>query len=385
MYDFNFVNPTRLIFGRGVVGQIGAVTAGYGKRALLVTGRTSARESGAYDTVIRNLEEEGIAHEELPGILPNPRLAPCIEGAEICKNRGIEVVIGLGGGSVLDSAKAIAAGACYDGDLWDFFEHKAEIAQALPVIGIMTVAATGSEYNRITVVKNEALHRKAGLWNEHLFPKVSLIDPELTFSVSARYTAYGGVDIISHVLERYLSGKPEPLLQLRFKEVLITTVMESVEKAQAEPTDYEARSTLMWASSLACSGLFDVGVMESDIPAHIIDTEAAGFSDHAHGAGLAVLLPAVMRYYVNRFPYTIARFAAEVMGVKSGGNRSQIDLALAGIVAFRAWLDKIGCPITLKELGIEAEAFEEIARRVDENEEGPDYADTMGILRQYER
>lgn len=383
MHNFELINPTKLIFGRGVVDQVGTETLRYGKRVLLVMGRNSAHHSGAYDTVCRSLRDCGLEVFELSGVLPNPRLSTCLEGVQVCKDNAVEVVIGLGGGSVLDSAKAIAAGACYAGNLWDFFEKKAEISTALPVVGIMTLAATGSEYNRITVIKNEEQHKKIGLWNEHLFPRVSLVDPELTFSVPPLYTAYSGVDIISHVLERYVTAGEQSLIQQRFKEALMRSVKENVETAQADPTDYEARSTLMWASSLACSSLFDAGIAGSDIPAHIIDTEAASFSDHAHGAGLAVLLPAVMTFYLQRHLPALIRFTRQVMGLERTGDVSDEAYAALGIEAFRLWLDRIGCPITVKALGIDRSHFSQIARQVDENAEGPDEKDTLGILETY--
>jgi len=383
MERFEFVVPTEIRFGRGVVEQVGIEASRFGRRCLLVTGGSSARKSGLLDQVTARLRESSIEVFELTGILPNPRLGACYEGIELCKQHSIEVIVALGGGSVLDSAKTVAAGALDNGDVWDFFEKKREIRAALPVVSIMTVAATGSEFNRITVIKNEKLHKKIGLWNSHLFPRVSLLDPELTFTVPAAQTAYGGMDIISHVLERYLNGSPPPLIQLRFKEALIRSVMESVERAQARPEDYAARSTLMWAGSLACSGIFDAGLAASDIPGHIIDTEAGGFSDHPHGAGLAVLMPAVMRFYAERYVRTTARFAEQVMKVERSGRMGDLDVALEGIEAFRDWLKAVGCPVTVRELGIQEKHFAEIARRVEENAEGPDAKDTLGILNTY--
>jgi alcohol dehydrogenase YqhD (iron-dependent ADH family) len=383
MAQFEFVDPTRIRFGRGVVAHVGTETCRYGRRCLLVTGRGSAKKSGLLDEVVARMRESSIEVIELANILPNPRLAACHAGIELCRKNSIEVIVALGGGSVLDSAKTIAAGALDDGDVWDFFEKKREIQAALPVVSIMTVAATGSEFNRITVIKNEELHKKIGLWDSHLFPRVSLLDPELTFTVPPVQTAYGGMDIISHVLERYLNGSPPPLVQLRFKEALVRSVMESVEQAQERPDDYEARSTLMWAGSLACSGVFDAGLATSDIPAHIIDTEAGGFSDHPHGAGLSVLMPAVMRFFVQRYLPTTARFAEQVMRIERTGRMSDLDVAIAGIEAFRDWLRKVGCPVTIRELGIQDKDFAEIARRVGENAEGPDAKDTLGILNTY--
>jgi alcohol dehydrogenase YqhD (iron-dependent ADH family) len=383
MESFEFTNPTRILFGRGVIQKVGPVAARYGRRCLLVTGRASARKSGLLDEVTGLLLAQGLEIVELSGILPNPRLAACHEGITLCRKHRIEVIVSLGGGSVLDTAKTIAAGAMVEGEVWDFFEKKRTIQGALPVVAIMTVAATGSEFNRITVIKNEKLHKKIGLWNEHLFPRVSLLDPELTFTLPPLQTAYGAMDIISHVLERYLNGAPPPLIQLRFKESLIRSVMEAVEAVLLRLDDYEARSTLMWAGSLACSGIFDLGVSSSDIPAHIIDTEAGGLSDHAHGAGLSVLMPAVMRFYVERYRNTAARFAEQVMRVERTGAMNDLEVAVAGIETFRRWLTGIGCPVTIRKLGLKVEDFPEIARRVDENAEGPNAEDTLGILNTY--
>jgi alcohol dehydrogenase YqhD (iron-dependent ADH family) len=380
LQDFEYVNPTKLIFGRGVVRRVGQETAKHGGRVLLVSGRGSAKATGLYDMVVRSLREHHGTVFELSGVQPNPRLTTCLEGVRLCKSEQIDVVLGLGGGSVLDSAKAISAGACYAGKLWDFFEKKAVIENALPVVTVVTVAATGSEYNQITVIKNEERHAKVGLWNKNLFPRVSLVDPELTYTVGLQYTTYGAVDIISHVLERYVSCQTAALVQLRFKEALMRSVMEALEKVRIDLRDYEARSTLLWAGSLACSSIFDSGLGSSDIPAHIIDTEIGSFSDHSHGAGLAVILPAVMQFYVAQFPATLARFAVRVMGLPPQKYDSDIDLALAGIDAFRRWLQKNNCPVTLKDLGIGPERFTEIAEAVDRNEEGPDHEQTLAIL-----
>jgi hypothetical protein len=247
----------------------------------------------------------------------------------------------------------------------------------------MTVAATGSEYNRITVIKNEKLHKKDAVWDEHLYPKVSLLDPELTFTVPPKYTAYGGVDIISHALETYITGKYYPLLQLRFKEALITTVMESVEKILVTPDDYEARSYLMWASSMACSQILNMGNGDGAIPAHIIDTEMGGIYDTPHGAGLAVILPAVMRHEVRNYLPSTLRFAENIMHLEKKAEMSEIEFAIEGIEAFRGWLKKIGCPITLKALGIQKDDLKEIARRVEANPLGTNSKTALGILNTY--
>lgn len=363
--NFFYANPVKIFFGKGVVERIGEKTSEYGKNVLLVTGRESVKKIGIYFEVIEILKKNGLKIFELSGVKPSPRLEKCKEGSEICKKNNIEVVIGLGGGSVLDTAKTIAFAALYDGDLWDFFEKKREVEKALPIISVMTVAATGSEYNHITVIKNEKINKKESVWNENLFPKVSFLDPQLTFSVPLKYTAFGAVDIISHVLERYITNRSATLLQLRFKESLMTTVMENVEAVLKNPSNYEARASLMWSSSLACSQIFELGNENLDIPAHTIDIELGGLYDVPHGANLAVLIPAFMMCNIEKYKSNIERFSRNVL--KVGKKEKTSCLAELGIKSFRLWLKKIGCPITLKDLGYKKENFGKIAKRVISN------------------
>lgn len=363
--NFFYGNPVKIFFGKGVVERIGDKTSEYGKNVLLVTGRESVKKIGVYSEVIESLKKNSLKIFELSGVKPSPGLEKCKEGSDICKKNNIEVVIGLGGGSVLDTAKTIAFAALYDGDLWDFFEKKREVEKALPIISVMTVAATGSEYNNITVIKNEKINKKESIWNENLFPKVSFLDPQLTFSVPLKYTAFGAVDIISHVLERYITNRSTTLLQLRFKESLMTTVMENVETVLKNPSNYEARASLMWSSSLACSQMFELGNENIDIPAHTIDIELGGLYDVPHGANLAVLIPAFMMCNIEKYKSNIERFSRNVL--KVGKKEKTSCLAELGIKSFRLWLKKIGCPITFKDLGYKKENFGKIAKRVISN------------------
>ncbi len=366
MFDnFNYTNPVIIFFGRGVVERIGEVTSQYGRRVLLVTGVGSVKRIGIYDEVIHNLKKHGLHVIELSGIKSSLGLDKCHDGSVICKQNDIDVIVALGGGSVLDTAKAISFAALTERNIWEYFEKKSVVEKALPVISVMTVAATGSEFNNITVIKNEQIHKKESIWNDNLFPKVSFLDPQLTFSLPPKYTAYGAMDILTHVLERYVTNHSSPVLQLRFKESIMTTVMENVEAVLEDPTNYDARASLMWSSSLACSQMLDLGNETLDIPCHTIDIELGGLYDVPHGANLAVLLPAFMMCKVEQFTSNIERFSTQVMRIEKSAGWP--DLARLGIEKFRTWLEKVGCPTSLKELGYKKEDFEVVADRVMSN------------------
>lgn len=384
MQDFTFSNPTKVIFGNNSLDQLGSITAQYGKNVLLVTGQGSIKKSGLYDIVLKLLRDSQLKIFDLPGVLPNPRISKCIEGARICKENDIDVILAVGGGSVIDSAKVISVAAVENGDIWDFCTGIRPISKTLPVICIVTVAASGSECNHVIAIKNDLLHIKVGFRDVHLYPKVSFLVPKLTYTLSSRYTAYGGVDIIAHLLERYLTSTSNPLIQMRFKESLMKTVMESVEIAQKDTNDYEARSYLLWASSLALNGIFDAGIGVGFNYTHIIETELSSIYDNTHGAGLSVLLPAVMKCYIEKYTHTIARFAEKVMNIERKGRMTDIDIANEGMDAFREWIKKIGCPTTLKELGItNNNHFQEIARRASLVSNGPNEELTLQALNMY--
>ncbi len=363
--NFYYSNPVKVFFGKGVIEKLGEKTIEFGKNVLLVTGGGSVKKIGIYSEVLENLQKYDLNIFELSGVKPSPRLEECQTGAEICKRNNIEVILALGGGSVLDTAKTIAFAALYDGNIWDFFTKIRKVEKALPIISIMTVAATGSEYNNITVIKNEKISRKESIWNENLFPKVSFMDPQFTFSVPLKYTAFGAVDIITHVLERYVTNRSSSPLQLRFKESLMITVMENVEAVLVNPSDYDARASLMWSGSLACSQMLDLGNDTLDIPCHTIDIEVGGLYDIPHGANLAVLLPAFMFCNIEKFKSNIERFSRNVMRVEN--TEGSTGVAELGVKKFRLWLEKIGCPTTLKELGYKKGDFGIIAKRVISN------------------
>lgn len=364
MLNFIYQNPTRIVFGRGTRFELGREAAVIGKRALVLSGSGSVRKSGYYDMALDLLENAGMHIVEMDGITANPHIEDCERAASLCREQGLDMLIAIGGGSVLDCAKAAAVGAVCEGPLWDYFEGSRTVSAALPVLSVMTVAATGSENDSISVVRNSQAGRKVGLMDPHLFPRTSILDPELTFTVSPQYTALGGLDAISHVLEPYIDGQEYPEVQMRFVEALITTTMENIVRAQRNGSDFEARAGLMWASALACCDIFAGGTGGGTIAAHFIEGEVGGRFDTPHGGGLSCILPAVMACRVDRYASSTARFARNIMGLKQWAGESDIAFALRGVDAFRGWLKQIGNPTRLREMGVEENALRQVATQV---------------------
>jgi alcohol dehydrogenase len=364
MLNFIYQNPTRIVFGRRTRFELGNEAAAIGKRALVLSGSGSVRKSGYYAAALDLLEKAGVFFAEMDGITANPRIEDCERAAAVCREHGLDMLIGIGGGSVLDCAKAAAVGAVCEGAIWDYFEGKRTVTAALPVLSVMTVAATGSENDSISVVRNGKAGRKVGLMDPHLFPKTSILDPELTFTVSPQYTALGGLDTISHVLEPYIDGQEYPEVQMRFVEALITSTMENIVRALQNGSDFEARAGLMWASALACCDIFAGGTGGGTIAAHFIEGEVGGRFDTPHGGGLSCILPAVMACRVDRYAASTARFARNIMGLKQWPGEGDITFALRGVEAFRGWLRQIGNPTRLRDMGVDEGTFQEIAAQV---------------------
>lgn len=362
--NFIYQNPTRIVFGRGTRLELGREAAAIGNRALVLSGGGSARKSGYYDIALDLLAKAGIFVFEMDGITANPRIEDCERAASLCREKSLDMLIGIGGGSVLDCAKAAAVGAVCEGEIWDYFEGSRTVTAALPVLSVMTIAATGSENDSISVVRNGKTGRKVGLMDPHLFPKTSILDPELTFTVSPQYTALGGLDTISHVLEPYIDGQEYPEVQMRFVEALITSTMENIVRAQQNGSDFEARAGLMWASALACCDIFAGGTGGGTIAAHFIEGEVGGRYDTPHGGGLSCILPAVMACRVDRYTASTARFACNIMGLKQWAGEGDITFALRGVEAFRNWLRQIGNPTHLRDMNVEANSLQQIAERV---------------------
>ena len=354
MLNFRYYNPTKIIFGKGVVDKVGKETAKYGKKALFVYGQGSIKRIGLYDKVVKNLKEAGIEIVEHGGVKPNPVLSHARVGVEMAKRESVDVIVAVGGGSVIDEAKAIAAGAVSDCDVWDFFEFKAQVKKALPIITVLTITGTGSEMNAGLVITNEEKKAKFGFRAEPLFPKVSFLDPTLTFTVPPDQTAYGAVDAFTHVSEVYCNrAKRGVPISEGIMETIMKTIVKYAPIAVKDPENYEARSELMWCSSLALSGITWCGVGDLTLPAHMIEHSLSALYDIAHGAGLAIVTPAWMRYMKERRREHLLDFAVRVFNV------DDID---EGIKRFEGWMKSMGCPIRLSDANIPESDIDVIAQ-----------------------
>jgi len=352
MNNFVFHNPTKVIFGRGTVGVIGDEIRKFGyKKVLFLYGRGSIKRNGVYDSVVDSLKRNSIEFVEVSGVKPNPVLSKVKEAIEAARKENVEAILAVGGGSVIDSAKTVAAGFYYDGDIWDAFTGKYKVRKSLPIFVVLTISATGSEMNGGAVITNEKTNEKWSFWSITSFPKVSIIDPTVQFSLSKEQTVYGGVDAIVHVLEHYFDGSKGRVLMDRIMESIVKTIMNAIEVLINDPTNYEWRANLAWAATLALNGLTSSGSYGGDWSSHIIEHSLSALYDIAHGAGLAIVTPAWMRYVINEDKEKFERFAKEIFGKEK---------AEEGIEAFKEWLKKVGAPVSLKDAGIPAEDIEKI-------------------------
>lgn len=356
MENFRFCVGTDILFGKGQVEKLPEVLAPFGKRVLLTYGGGSIKKTGLYDRVVSLLD--GFEVHELPGIEPNPRVESVYAGVKICKAEMIDVILAVGGGSTIDCSKAIAAAACYDGDGWDLILAPSKIQKALPIVTILTLAATGSEMDAGGVITNLKTTEKLGFANPLVLPKASILDPVNTFTVPAWHTAAGAADIMSHILEVYF-GHQEAFIPDRISEALLKTVIHFTPVAIREPENYEARAQLMWASTLALNGLTMTGKY-CGWTCHPIEHELSAWYDITHGVGLAILTPRWMRYALNgENVEQFATFAVNVWGLAPSEDR--FALANAGIDATEAFFKRIGIPMTLTEMGIGTEHFQAMA------------------------
>jgi len=362
--NFEFHNPTHLIFGAGTLSQLGEVVSKYGKKALIVTGGGSVKRNGTFDRAVDSLEASGIAVAECTDVEPNPRITTVRRGAQIARNEGCDVIIALGGGSTMDASKVIAAAALYDGDPWDMIYHGQPDpyipTRALPIITVPTLAATGSEMNYSAVISNDETKVKSFVQADCLFPKAAVVDPELTLSVPKDQTAYGVCDIITHVTEGYFNGVDGTPIQDRFAEGLIINVMEWGQKAIADGRAIEARAQVQWASILALNGFVQAGTNPAGFPVHMIEHALSAHHDITHGAGLAVVNLAWMRFAAKANPAKFVQFAQRVFGLEAADTNG-LDCAFEGISRFEEFLKCIGCPTRLPELGIGDALFSQYA------------------------
>ena len=344
MENFTFFNPTKIEFGTDKEKLIGQHLAENGiKKVLLCYGSERIKRDGLFAVVTQRLAEQGIAFVELGGIVSNPLLSTVREGIALAHAQQVDAILSVGGGSVLDSVKAIAAGVAHAGDVWELFTGQARIESALPVFAILTLAATGSEMNPGAVVTNDETQEKFFISAAPLFPKVSIVNPALMQGVSRDYLVYSASDVIAHLIEAYFTATVHPNLQSRLVESLINTVIETTEALLADPADHDARGQFAWAATLALNGVTFSGVAGFSYPNHAIEHSLSALFNVPHGAGLSVIVPAWMKWYRDRNRAQFDRFAKTVFGVDSGER---------GIAALQVWYDKIGTPTRLPQLGI---------------------------------
>ncbi|WP_059044641.1 iron-containing alcohol dehydrogenase [Paenibacillus rubinfantis] len=359
MDHFVFHNPTKLIFGKGQLDSLRTEVPAYGKKVLLVYGSGSIKRSGLYDQVTAILREIGAEVTELAGVEPNPRLSTVHRGVELCKTNGIELVLAVGGGSVLDCSKAIAVGAKYDGDMWDFAERKAVPKAALPLGTVLTMAATGSEMNGSSVISNEATKEKLGWGSKLAYPAFSILDPQFTASLPKDQTVYGMVDIMSHVFEHYFHPTPHTPLQDEFCEALLRTVIEAAPKLVQDLENYDLRETILLCGTMALNGVLNMG-LSGDWASHNIEHAVSAVYDIPHGGGLAILFPNWMKYNLKQDLPRFKRLAINVFHVDPAG-KSDETIALEGIEALRSFWNSIGAPSRLADYDIDDSQLEAMA------------------------
>ena len=361
MENFEFYSPTRIIFGRGTEEKAGELAREYGKKVLLHYGGGSIKKYGLYDRVVQSLREAGVDFMELGGVEPNPRLGLVKEGIRICRENNIDFILAVGGGSVIDSAKAISLGVPYQGDVWDFFMGKALPEKNLPVGVVLTIPAAGSEASNSVVITKEEGLLKRSCNNDINRPVFAIMNPEISFTLPPYQTASGIVDMMAHIMERYFTHQTDVGLTDGLCESLLKAIIKNALIVMEEPENYNARAELMWAGTLAHNGIVGTGRI-GDWASHAIEHELSALYDVAHGAGLAVVFPAWMLYVykhnINRF----AQFAVNVFNVDYD-YASPEKTALEGIRQLKKFFQRIGMPTSLKELNIPTDSLEEMARK----------------------
>ncbi|ADU31619.1 iron-containing alcohol dehydrogenase [Evansella cellulosilytica] len=360
MDPFIFHNPTRLIFGEGQVEeQLVKQLKVYGTKVLLVYGGGSIKRNGLYDQVTSLLTDAGFSVTELPGVEPNPRITTVHKGVDICKQEGIEVILAVGGGSVIDCTKAIAAGAKYDGDAWDLVIKKSAIKDALPFATILTLAATGSEMNAGSVITNWETHEKYGWGSPLVFPKFSILDPKNTVSVPKDHTVYGIVDMMSHVFEQYFHQQGNSYLQEYMCEAVLKTVIEAAPKLVANLEDVKLRETILYSGTIALNGMLQMGV-RGDWASHNIEHAVSAVYDIPHAGGLAIIIPEWMRYHKQLGERKLVNLAIRIWNVDPSGKTNE-EIAEEGIQQLEKFWSSLGAPSKLADYNIDDSNIEVMA------------------------
>ena len=360
MLNFDFYNKTRIVFGKGTQGEVGERIKPLADKVLLHYGGGSIKKSGIYEDVIKSLRDSGVAFKELGGVQPNPRLSLVREGIALCRKEGIGFILAVGGGSVIDSAKAIALGVPYDGDVWDFYETGKPAEKALTVASILTIPAAGSESSIHSVITNEEKQRKYGYGNELLYPVFSIINPEFFFTLPMQQAANGICDMMSHIMERYFTNTKNTELVDGLCESTLKTIMKNAILVKKNPQDYNAWAEVGFAGTVAHNGLLGLG-REEDWASHNIEHELSAVYDIAHGSGLAIITLAWMKYVYKSNMDMFVQFAVNVMDVERSF-RNQEAIVLEGIERLEEFFARMGLPIRLGDLGIASENLKSMAQ-----------------------
>jgi len=364
MENFTFRNTTKIIFGKDAESRVGVEAARYGNKILLHYGGGSIKKYGLYDRILKSLKDAGLEIIELGGVQPNPRLSLVKRGIDICRKEKIEFILAIGGGSTIDSAKAIAVGIPYNGDVWDFFTKKVVVEKVIPVGVILTIPAAGSESSSNSVITNEEGLYKRVVGSDMLRPRFAILNPEITYTLPPSQTVCGVSDIMAHIMERYFTTVKDVDLTDRLCEATLRTVINNTPIVLEEPENYSARAEIMWASTIAHNDLLSTGRI-GDWASHGIEHELSGIYDIPHGAGLSAIFPAWMKYVYRKDPERFAQFAVRVWNVEPDF-RDVEKTALEGIKRLKNFYREIGLPITLKEMNIAYDRLEEMAEKCTE-------------------
>jgi alcohol dehydrogenase YqhD (iron-dependent ADH family) len=361
MINFTYHIPTRVHFGKGQVKALEGELKNRFKKVLIVTGGGSVKKNGIFDNVTGELKKAKVSFVELAGIKPNPRLASVYDGIEICRAEAVDFILAVGGGSVIDASKAIAAGAKYKGDVWDFFTKGVKCESAIPIGTVLTLAATGSEMNTFAVITKEDTERKLAFGSPHVRPVFSVLDPEYTYTVNKYHTAAGIADIMAHVFEEYFCAPASARVQDRVAEALLKVCIRYGPVACKEPENYEARANILWTGSLALNGLLAGGKDGGDWACHAIEHEVSAIYDISHGVGLAIIVPNWMRFVLGEG--TLDKFAE--YGVNTWGidkDKDKKEIAESAINETRRFFNSLGLPSKLSEVDVPKERLRDMAK-----------------------
>jgi len=360
MHPFEFDMTTKAVFGEGAVAKVGGLAASFGKKALLLTyDEDFVKKMGFYQKVAESCKAAGVTLVSAFGVKSNPTVEHATGVIALAKKEKPDVIIALGGGSAIDEAKFVGIAAGYNGDPWDFATGKMPITVSLPVIAVVTIPATSSELNGTSVMSYEKIQRKDGFVSPLMRPKFAVLDPELTYSIPMRQTAYSAADIVSHLLEAYIGhGLDWAPFQDHYCQGGIRTIMECMDRLLADPKDKEARAQMMWTASYAWNGFYPCGLGPADATIHVLGHSLSNFYDTPHGAAMSVTIPATMRYFLGTKTKKLASIAREVFGIHE---TDDLAAAKAGIAAIVGWFKKIGTPTTLGEAGLPADAIAKMA------------------------